>query len=64
MLASQRRIDRSLQKLYELSQNILLLDRQKPVDQQLASLFRPRCRCRALLYGTLYDLRLMQERHL
>src|SRR6202789_1165815 len=26
-----------LQKLYELSQNILLLDRQKPVDQQLAS---------------------------
>src|SRR5258708_3861414 len=25
-----------LQKLYELSQNVLLLDRQKPVDEQLA----------------------------
>jgi len=33
-----------LQKLYELSQSVLLLDRQKPVDQQLASLIRPRSR--------------------
>src|SRR3984957_11097005 len=36
--AREAEIHRSqLQKLYELSQNVLLLDRQKPVDQQLAS---------------------------
>src|SRR5215469_11655778 len=29
-----------LQKLYELSQNILLLDRQKPIDQQLTNLIQ------------------------
>jgi len=29
-----------LQKLYELSQNVLLLDQRKPVDRQLASLIR------------------------
>jgi two-component system sensor histidine kinase KdpD len=29
-----------LQKLYELSQNILLLDQQKPVDQQLADVIQ------------------------
>src|ERR1700736_1107532 len=37
--ARETEIHRSqLQKLYELSQNVLLLDQQKPVDPQLADL--------------------------
>src|SRR5271163_4238182 len=38
--AEAERSRSQVQKLYELSQHILLLDRQKPVDQQLATLIQ------------------------
>src|SRR5882724_7888700 len=45
-----------LQKLYELSQNILLLDRQKPVDQQLASLIQATLQVKGVAIWNAYDL--------
>ncbi|WP_433964385.1 DUF4118 domain-containing protein [Tunturiibacter gelidiferens] len=42
-----------LQKLYELSQNVLLLDRHEPVDQQLAILIQTTLQAREWPYGTL-----------
>src|ERR1700722_17345437 len=47
-----------LQKLYELSQNILLLDRQKPVDQQLTSLIRDALQAKGVALWNAYDLHL------
>jgi len=47
-----------LQKLYELSQNILLLDRQKPVDQQLASLILATLQVKGVALWNAYDLHL------
>jgi two-component system, OmpR family, sensor histidine kinase KdpD len=47
-----------LQKLYELSQNILLLDRQEPVDQQLASLIQATLQVKGVALWNAYDLHL------
>jgi two-component system sensor histidine kinase KdpD len=47
-----------LQKLYELSQNILLLDRQKPVDQQLATLIQTTLQANGVALWNAYDLHL------
>src|ERR1700751_3599906 len=47
-----------LQKLYELSQNILLLDRQKPIDQQLASLIQTTLQVKGVALWNAYDLHL------
>jgi two-component system sensor histidine kinase KdpD len=47
-----------LQKLYELSQNVLLLDRQKPVDQQLASLIQTTLQVKGVALWNAYDLHL------
>jgi two-component system, OmpR family, sensor histidine kinase KdpD len=47
-----------LQKLYELSQNILLLDRQKPVDQQLASSIQTTLQVRGVALWNAHDLHL------
>jgi two-component system sensor histidine kinase KdpD len=47
-----------LQKLYELSQNILLLDRQKPVDQQLATLIQTTLQAKGVALWNAYDLHL------
>src|SRR5260370_6349707 len=47
-----------LQKLYELSQNILLLDRQKPVDQQLACLIQSTLQAKGVALWNAYDLHL------
>jgi two-component system sensor histidine kinase KdpD len=47
-----------LQKLYELSQNVLLLDRQKPVDQQLASLIQSTLQAKGVALWNAYDLHL------
>src|SRR5271156_6584703 len=47
-----------LQKLYELSQNVLLLDRQKPVDQQLASLIQATLQAKGVALWNAYDLHL------
>jgi two-component system, OmpR family, sensor histidine kinase KdpD len=47
-----------LQKLYELSQNILLLDRQEPVDQQLANLIRVTLQAKGVALWNAYDLHL------
>src|SRR5271170_7169052 len=46
----------NLEKLYELSQSILLLDRQKPVDQQLASLIHATRRVRGVALWNAYDI--------
>jgi two-component system, OmpR family, sensor histidine kinase KdpD len=46
----------NLQKLYELSQSILLLDPQKPVDQQLASLIYATLRVRGVALWNAYDI--------
>jgi hypothetical protein len=48
----------SLQKLYELSQSILLLDRQKPIEQQLASLISDTFHVQCVALWNAYDLRL------
>ena len=47
-----------LQKLYELSQNILLLDRQRPIDQQLANLIRTTLQVKGVALWNAYDLHL------
>jgi two-component system, OmpR family, sensor histidine kinase KdpD len=47
-----------LQKLYELSQNVLLLDRQEPVDQQLASLIQTTLQVKGVALWNAYDLHL------
>jgi two-component system sensor histidine kinase KdpD len=48
----------SLQKLYELSQSILLLDRQKPIEQQLTSLISDTFHVQGVAVWNAYDLRL------
>jgi two-component system sensor histidine kinase KdpD len=48
----------NLQKLYELSQSILLLDRQKPIEQQLASLISDTFHVQGVALWNAYDLRL------
>jgi two-component system sensor histidine kinase KdpD len=50
-----------LQKLYELSQNVLLLDRQKPVDQQLASLIQATLQAKGVALWNAYDLHLCKS---
>jgi len=47
-----------LQKLYELSQSVLLLDPQKPVDQQLASLIQATLQVKGVALWNAYDLHL------
>jgi two-component system sensor histidine kinase KdpD len=47
-----------LQKLYELSQNVLLLDRQEPVDQQLAILIQATLQVKGVALWNAYDLHL------
>jgi two-component system sensor histidine kinase KdpD len=59
-----REVERSrsqVQKLYELSQNILLLDRQKPVDQQLAALIRATFEMRGVALWNAHDLQLARS---
>jgi two-component system sensor histidine kinase KdpD len=50
-----------VQKLYELSQNILLLDRQKPVDEQLAMLIQSTFEMRGVALWNAHDLRLARS---
>jgi two-component system, OmpR family, sensor histidine kinase KdpD len=50
-----------LQKLYELSQNILLLDPQKPIDQQLANLIQSTLKVKGVALWNAYDLRLCKS---
>ena len=60
--ARESEIHRSqLQKLYELSQRILLLDAQKPVDQQLASLIQFTLQVKGVALWNTYDLRLCKS---
>lgn len=47
-----------LKKLYELSQNILFLDLQKPVDLQLANLIQATLQVNGVALWNAYDLRL------
>jgi two-component system sensor histidine kinase KdpD len=47
-----------LQKLYELSQNILLLDRQRAVDQQLAWLIQSTLQAKGVALWNAYELQL------
>jgi two-component system sensor histidine kinase KdpD len=47
-----------LQKLYELSQNILLLDRQEPVDQKLANLIRDTLQVKGVALWNAHELHL------
>jgi two-component system sensor histidine kinase KdpD len=47
-----------LQKLYELSQNVLLLDQQKPVDQQLTNLIQTTLQVKGVALWNGYDLHL------
>jgi two-component system, OmpR family, sensor histidine kinase KdpD len=47
-----------LQKLYELSQNILLLDRQEPVDQKLANLIQDTLQVKGVALWNAYELHL------
>ena len=57
--AREAEIHRShLQKLYELSQNVLLLDQQKPVDQQLTNLIQAILRAKGVALWNAYDLHL------
>lgn len=48
----------NLQKLYDLSQHILLLDQQRPVDQQLTSLIRSTLQANGVALWNAYDLHL------
>jgi two-component system, OmpR family, sensor histidine kinase KdpD len=48
----------SLQTLYELSQSILLLNRQKPIEQQLAGLIRETFHVQGVALWNAYNLRL------
>src|SRR3981081_1132264 len=47
-----------LQTLYELSQNVLLLDQQKPVDQQLTNLIQATLQAKGVALWNAYDLHL------
>lgn len=47
-----------LQKLYELSQNVLLLDQQKPIDQQLTNLIQATLQAKGVALWNAYDLHL------
>ena len=49
------------QKLYELSQNILLLDRKKPVGQELASLIQTTLQATGVSLWSAYDLHLYRS---
>jgi two-component system sensor histidine kinase KdpD len=48
----------NLQSLYELSQNILLLDHQKPIDEQLTRLIKETFRVKGVALWDAYNLRL------
>ncbi len=50
-----------LQKLYELSQSILLLDRQKPLEPQLASLLHSTLRVEGVVLWNAYDLHMCRS---
>jgi two-component system, OmpR family, sensor histidine kinase KdpD len=50
-----------LQKLYELSQNVLLLDRQKPVDEQLASVIRSTLQVKGVALWNAYNQNLCRS---
>lgn len=50
-----------LQKLYELSQNVLLLDHQKPVDQQLTNLIQATLQAKEVVLWNAYDLHLCKS---
>jgi two-component system sensor histidine kinase KdpD len=50
-----------LQKLYELSQNILLLDRQEPVDQKLTSLIQDTLQVKGVALWNAYELHLCRS---
>jgi two-component system sensor histidine kinase KdpD len=59
-----REVERSrsqVQKLYELSQHILLLDRQKPVEQQLATLIQSTFEMRGVALWNAQDLHLARS---
>jgi two-component system sensor histidine kinase KdpD len=47
-----------LEKLYELSQNILLLERQKPIDQQLANSIQTTLQVKGVALWNAHDLHL------
>jgi two-component system sensor histidine kinase KdpD len=51
----------TLQKLYELSQNILLLDRHDPVDQQLATHIHATLQVKGVALWNAQDLRLCRS---
>lgn len=51
----------NLQKLYELSQQVLLLDHQKPVDQQLVSLIQSTLRPSGVVLWNAYELQLCRS---
>jgi two-component system sensor histidine kinase KdpD len=50
-----------LQKLYELSQSILLLDQQKPLEPQLARLLHTTLRVEGVVLWNAYDLNLCRS---
>jgi two-component system, OmpR family, sensor histidine kinase KdpD len=50
-----------LQKLYELSQNLLILDRQTPLDQQLTSLIQTTLEVQGVALWNSYDLHLCKS---
>ena len=50
-----------VQKLYELSQQILLLDRQKPVEQQLATLIQSTFEMRGVALWNAHELHLARS---
>jgi two-component system sensor histidine kinase KdpD len=50
-----------LQKLYELSQSILLLDRQKPLEPQLAGLLHSTLQVEGVVLWNAYELRLCRS---
>jgi two-component system sensor histidine kinase KdpD len=57
--ARETEVHRSqLQKLYELSQNVLLLDQKKPVDPQLADLILTTLQAKGVALWNGYDLHL------
>jgi two-component system sensor histidine kinase KdpD len=57
--ACETEIHRSqLQKLYELSQSVLLLDQRKPVDQQLTNLIQATLQVKGVALWNAYDLHL------
>jgi two-component system sensor histidine kinase KdpD len=50
-----------LQKLYELSQNVLLLDRQKPVDEQLARVIQSTLQVKGVALWNAYEQNLCRS---